>query len=621
MGRILALLLLLVPPIAMGQDVQPPEGQTTSPEGQTTSEEAVVPSDSTPAEEIEAGEVFDPNRVFDTVQMDRIEQLAREGLLPGYEDLRLSPLNAVEVREAFILSLPVLTGELADENIVFPEVAAESPFSLLSLDELVDLALAGNFDLINSRRGVDIARSNVVGAEAFFLPFVDLVGNARISEGEERDLLVQPPFTPAPTPDPMDPDPPPAPTPPPPEVVRRRTTNDRVEAGTELRQNLATGGTITGRAVQSRDRTRARDPFTTEDNDFYDSDAEVRILQPLLRGSGLLTGEGTAVGTASLRSSRLSEMSTILTDRIRQRDTVLQVIQQYFQILQAKQNILISRDAIQTRFRFLDETRVKFEVGRVAESEILRAQIQFLQEIETAISRIQALDDARENLLLTLGLPLDTPISLVDITPQLRARGRFELPPVEGAVALAINNRWELMQSDINIAQAEIDRLLARVDRLPELDVDGGYRTYDTGPRYDDANDWNNDIFDAGVSLRIPLQNIQRREAHRQSIIRVEQEATNRLALERDIIQAVLSAHRAVLTNEARLTVSQQRVEQARRNLQLITDSFEVGFSTVTEVRLAQDDLFDAETSYSTAVLSYQTNIARLYQTVGLPLY
>src|SRR5690606_13466454 len=111
---------------------------------------------------------------------------------------------------------------------------------------------------------------------------------------------------------------------------------------------------------------------------------------------------------------------------------------------------------IQKRFRFLDETRIKFDVGRVAESEILSAQIQFLQEIETAIGRIQSLDDARENLLLLLGLPLDTPISIVDITPDLRMRGRFELPPLEDALDMAEMNRWEQMQTDINIAQAEI---------------------------------------------------------------------------------------------------------------------------------------------------------------------
>src|SRR5690606_26356831 len=126
---------------------------------------------------------------------------------------------------------------------------------------------------------------------------------------------------------------------------RQHTEVDSSSAGAELQQNFATGGTLTGSATAGKTRTRVTNPFTFDDTDLYESEQQVRFIQPLLRGSGLLTGEGTAIGTASLRSSRLSELNTILQDRIRQRDVILQVIQQYFQILQAKQNVLISRDA------------------------------------------------------------------------------------------------------------------------------------------------------------------------------------------------------------------------------------------------------------------------------------
>ncbi len=75
-----------------------------------------------------------------------------------------------------------------------------------------------------------------------------------------------------------------------------------------------------------------------------------------------------------------------------------------------------------------------------------------------------------------------------------------------------------------------------------------------------------------------------------------------------------------MLTTEARLTVLRKQVEQARRNLELIKGSFEVGFATVTEVRLAQDDLFNTETSYKNALLGYQVSIAELYVAMGMPL-
>ena len=81
------------------------------------------------------------------------------------------------------------------------------------------------------------------------------------------------------------------------------------------------------------------------------------------------------------------------------------------------------------------------------------------------------------------------------------------------------------------------------------------------------------------------------------------------------------TAHRSVLTTEANLTLLRKTVDQARRNLELINGSLEVGFSTITEVRLAQDDLFSAETRYNNALLNYQVALAELYVALGLPLY
>lgn len=560
--------------------------------------------------------------------MARLEELAREGRLPDYEDLRLPMEGGIAATERYLMALPVLDDDRITTELVFADVPRDSPYAALQLPDLVKIALDNNFDVRNSIRDVEIARSNTRESLAFFIPFVDLVGDARYSRTQE---IVQDTTRPYygdgsqvpldPTATSTDPNVPIETVESQPYTTRRATGTQTVEPGLELTQNLPTGGNITGDFTEQRTFSDFDDGSQSGFSENYQANAQVRFLQPLLRGSGLLTGEGTDIGTANLRDARLAEMDAVLGDKIRQRDVVLDVIRTYFQLLQTKQQLLVSRDAIRERYRFLDETRVKFDVGRVAESEILRAQIQFLQEVETAINRQQQLDNAREDLLISLGLPLETPISLVDVTPTLIARGRYEIPPVQDVRNLAITRRPELMRSDISISRAEINAQVARNNRLPQLDFDTGYRTFDEAARFNEAQDFDTDVFDAGVTLRIPLQNLQARERHRRSVIGVEQRRTTRQSIERDLIQQVLSAHRAVLTNEARLTVSRQRVEQARRNLELINGSFEVGFSSVTEVRLAQDDLFDAETAYSNAVLGYQTNIAQLYVALGLPLY
>jgi outer membrane protein TolC len=515
--------------------------------------------------------------------------------LPAPGDLKLPGGIETRMGTRFLETLPVLDGELFTTATIFRISDPNSKYANLDLRALVGIANENNFDLINTDRSVQISRSQTRSEEAFFLPFVDLVGDARIRRNKDRDTTsLSFPFEGDRT------------------VTTQSTTTN---AGIEITQNLPTGGSITASGNESRTSSKSDDNDTQLHSRSFGADADIRFLQPLLRGGGI------EVGTASLRSQRLSEMDAILGQRLSERDTALRVINAYFDIVSLKQQLQVSADALRERRRFLEETELKYQVGRVAESEILSAEIQFLQEVESAIGRRQSFENAREDLLLLLGLPLDTQISLVDITPVLRENGRVEIPSVQEAISSGLASRIELMRSDIGVTQSEISLRTSRNNMLPDLNFDAGYGRSDSGDNYKDANELKDTGWDAGLSLRIPVINIQRRESLRQSAIRLEQVKTNRLAQEREITQEIIVAHRRVLSSEASLTVLQKTVEQARKNLQLINGSFEVGFSSVTEVRLAQDDLFQADTRYSSSLLNYQSALANLYRAMGRPLY
>jgi outer membrane protein TolC len=529
----------------------------------------------------------------------RMERLAREGRLPSYEDLRMPPGQRAEVLGRYMQSMDLMRDDSVTTGVVFADVPEDSPYALMSLGQLVEVALEGNFSLTNAGRNLEIARSNVIVEEAFFTPFVDLVSSATYRHNRNDEVPSRRPGG----------------------TTTRTTDSTSVGVGLDVTQNLPTAGRLTASLDETRTRIASRDHDQHGTTSEWDAAAAVRLNQPLLRGSGLLTGEGTDIGTADLRRARLSEMRQDLSYLLTRRDTIQDVIRQYFSILTARRQLLVSRDAIRERYRFLDETRIKYEVGRVAESEILRAEIQFLEEIERAINRQESLDNARDQLLLTVGLPLDTPISLLDVTEGLMMQGRLEIPDVETAIEYAQAHRRELLLADIDIELARISQQLARNNLLPFLDFTTGYSWQGDDARWQEANRFGNNTYDAGLALRIPLQNIRERQAARQASLRLENILTDRESLDRRLTREVMSAHRAVLTNEARLTVLSKRVEQARRNLALINESFEVGFSTITEVRIAQDDLFNAQSAFSTAVLSYQTNLASLYVAMGLPLY
>lgn len=551
--------------------------------------------------------------------------LIAPGELPTYELLRYTEGEEVDFTPKYMASFKTLIEDAPTTGVVFREVPDDSEFARLTLDQLIELAEQNNLDLLNSRRNVIIARSQTRSSEADFIPFVDLIGETRYSERIDREqrrtILVPNPNYVPPMEDPsgsgggtLD-----AEAREPEFLEKEISTTEhtytwRNEGGVESGVDLPTGGNITGSATVERTDTSLHNYLGTEDTERFDGNAEIRFLQPLLRGGGY------EVGMASLRQARLQEINRVLNNDLVRRNVVFNVISTYFQILQAARQLEVSREAIAIRLAFLEETKVRYGLGRVDESEILRAEIQYLNELQSATERQRSLEERRESMLIFLGLPLDTPMSFLDITDELARRGRVMVPAQDAAVNEALSNRVELMQSDIDVALAEISQRVARNDTWPDLNFDAGIGRFDGGDKLSDAVGPDNDAWDAGFTLRVPLINIQRREAYKRAVITLQQQTTNRLSTERNLTQEALEARRNLLATEVQLTILSKSVEQARKSLELINGRFEVGFASVTEVRLAQDDLFSAQTNYNTTLLNYQIAVARLYVALGRPL-
>jgi outer membrane protein len=522
--------------------------------------------------------------------------LIKPGDLPGYDLIHLALGEETELEGKYLESLMVLNQDAMTSSVIFPEVPNNAEFARLALPDLVKITLDQNFGLLNSERGVQIARSQTRSAEAPFIPYVDLVSSSQYTSNRNQNAT---------------------------RINNRLNTVGTTRetdvftnsVGVESGVALPSGGNLQFTSDGTRTDTRVSDGGGANDNTGFASNAEVRFLQPLLRGGGF------EVGTAELRRARIQEMRTILNDRISERNTVLNAIESYYEILLAARQLEVSRGAIQIRLQTLYEARERYNVGRVDESEILRAEITYLGELQTAIRRRRTLDEQREQLLLLLGLPLDTPISFIDITPELAKRGRVDIPKAIYAEDECLSSRMELMLSDLSIATSELSLTVSRNNVQPDLNFTTGYNRYDSGGSYSDALGYENDGWDVGLDFRIPLINIQRREGLRQSIISLEQIKTDRISTERNLLQQVMAYRRNVISAEIQLVIGGKNVEQSRKSLELISGRYEVGFANVTEVRIAQDDLFQAETNYVDTLLSYQVAIARLYVALGRPLF
>jgi outer membrane protein TolC len=460
-----------------------------------------------------------------------------------------------------------------------PTVTGQIPdMKNISLRSCMETALSRNFDIQNSQRDLLISQSNLREARSEFLPFVTL--NAETGIGKDRT----------------------------------ESGDDRVETHTNTEkgsvvvlQNFATGGNLEAEVDSSREKSQERS---------FSNDTRIGLTQPLLRRAGF------RMGLANLRRSQLSLLNREIDNRLNQRDIVLSVTEQYYTILRTKLELQVSLDALEAKRRFLEATRIKFNLDQISESEISRSEIQYLQERENVVTRQQNYEDQLERLLILLGLPLDQEISIQDITESLLLMGDIQIPSEEECIQKATGDRLELLQSEIAIKQQKITLETARNDLLPDLDLSFQYFTGDADEDFDysysmrEENSW-----DANLSLKVPLPNIGRRESHKRSQINLEKSITDQLKSEREIIREMKQAYRRVKSSESSLLILKRTVEQARKSLEQELGRFDVGLSTSNDVRKAQDDLFEAQTRYFNELLNYQINIARLYKALGIDLY
>jgi outer membrane protein TolC len=472
----------------------------------------------------------------------------------------------------------------------------------LTLDNCVQLALQRNFDLMNSQRDVLIAGSQYRQEEYEFVPFVDLFSGYTYTDSKtglrEGSGLEQ---------------------------TRANDANVGFRAG----QKFPTGGDLSFGETLDYTRTWARSRIETVDSvtgrthvahetvtgHDWENALDATLRQPVLRGGGL------GVGMANLRIARLGHIQAEISDRIRRRDIVLSVIRAYFLILQAQLDARVSLDAIREKQRFYEESKIKHDLGEIAESEIWRAEIPWLQEQQRSRQLQQTFQDSLDSLLLVMGLPIETPLRLREFTGAITELNDLGLRESESCVHEALANRLEILLADLAIRRARIDVELAKNGTLPFLDLEANYEDKESGPHLRNVRDPDaSRKWSIGALFDIPFPNMANREALKRARLRLEKAQTDRESLDRDITEEVRHLHRGLLSNRERVTILSQTVALAERSLMLENARFYYGENTSTEVRQAQDDLFQARTDYNNAKLRYQSDLASLYRAIGRPL-
>ncbi len=352
-------------------------------------------------------------------------------------------------------------------------------------------------------------------------------------------------------------------------------------------------------------------------NQKYSSGLEVNTknvtgntLNPSLNISWTLF-DGLKMFATKGRLKKLEEIG-VLNYRDTLQTAVSQVINAYYDIVSADQQMKAIKDDIQ-----VSEVRVKlaeavFNVGNSAKTDLLQAKVDLNASKSVAITQQKLIDQKKAELNRILSRNADTEFDVLDtiaITyePSLNDINRLD------------STNYSLLSAAENIDVLRFAKKEAFSQFLPNLTANGGYqytRTQSTGGF--SLYNQNYGLY-GGFTLTVPLFNGL--NTINQVKIAGIQVTNAQYAFEKAKIQTKINYYKALKDFEAAkalLKLEEDNIQLADENQRIALERFRLAQSTALELREAQKSYIDAQTRLVTARYGAKTAETELMRLQGV---
>jgi len=390
------------------------------------------------------------------------------------------------------------------------------------------------------------------------------------------------------------------------QVVRQRWTLDLFGSV----ERTGDGETLDARqagAAFSYAATTGADFSVVAELDRLESDETEQTITAFLR-QPLLAGQGNASAAyEEVRQARTSYRAALLAFFIDRQSLIERVVSAYFDAVQQKQLVDIQDFSVTLAEQAVEDAQLRLDAGLIPEIDLTRAQLRLARERTAAVTQRQRLQDAMDGLLALLGLEVGGMPELVTEVPY-----QAQSLDLQVLVAHALELRPDLRLVDLAIEDREAALRVSRSERLPSLDLFGGWARQRNGL---DETSWS-----IGLGLSVPIGSLSLEEAVRRARWDLLVSEQAREDLRQQVIAEVRRQVRAAEAARVNVEIASQSVEVAKRSLHIAERMVEEGLRTNRDVLDAQDDLTRSQTSLVSSKINYYLALVRLRVAVGLDI-
>jgi outer membrane protein TolC len=345
----------------------------------------------------------------------------------------------------------------------------------------------------------------------------------------------------------------------------------------------------------------------------------VSATQPLLKNFWIDNSRlAISVAKNRLQFSELGLRQQIIT-------TVTTVENAYYELIYARENVKVQRDALVLAQTQLDQDKKRVQIGSVAERDGTLEQ----DEAQVAQSRANLI--AAESTLGTDQRVLKNQLTdeyskwfEADLQPTLTLEAPLQLFDLQDSWSKGMTQRPDLLQARLNVEQQGIQLKYDRNQLFPQLDLVGTFGYNGAGRGFSDTFDQygtaNRPFYTYGAQFSIPLSNAKARNnlnsgqaVEKQLLLKLKQleqnimvEIDNAVGVARSAYESVDASRQARIFAEAALNAEQKK--------------YDVGKSTTFTVLQLQNKLTLARSQEIRDLASYNEALANLAAAEGSTL-
>lgn len=289
----------------------------------------------------------------------------------------------------------------------------------------------------------------------------------------------------------------------------------------------------------------------------------------------------------------------------------------YYQALQAKNQIKVAQDSVNTLTEHLKNVNAQYTVGTVAKSDVLGTQVQMANAEQNLINANNSYDVAIASLNNVMGLPTDTELNLTDSLDY----NVYEIP-LEECTAYARSNRPDVLMADYQVAIAEAGVQQAKAGYMPKVSAqaskswagDSPFGSEETDKRYAQNNNWT-----AGVVLSWDIwdNNVTQSKVNQSKAAVAKAEAAAENTRQSGDLE-VRTAYLNLKAAEKSINTTQVAVDKAQEDYKIAQVRYAAGVGTNLDVMDAEEKLAQAQTNYYTALYNYNSSKAALDKAMGI---